>query len=146
MERAARDFHRKATEAVVVIVTNSTASQVRGPEAPQPAAAVARARQEVAVPGKPTPAASEPKAAEPPDASAVNAAVLRLNEYLQQERRTLQFSVDQDSGHVVITVTDSDTDQVIRQIPSEEVLALMRHLSEGPRGAMHQGVLLSEKA
>ena len=134
----------------MVIIANSmaqTAPQVHGPEAPHRPVAIVRDRQEVATPGKAVAAASEPKDAEPqPDPSSIDAAVLRLNEYLQQEQRTLEFSVDKDSGRVIITVTDSETNQVIRQIPSDEILALMRHLSDTSAGSTSRGVLLSEQA
>lgn len=40
----------------------------------------------------------------------------------------LQFSIDEESGETVVKVVDADTDEVIRQIPSEEMLALARNL------------------
>lgn len=67
-----------------------------------------------------------------------------LNGYVQNVQRNLQFDVDDDSGHTVIRVVDSETDEVIRQIPSEEVLALARHL-KGMNEA-EQGLFLKEKA
>lgn len=55
-------------------------------------------------------------------------AVNKLNEYIQNSRRDLHFSVDKDSGRVVVKVIDSETREVIRQIPSEEVIALAHGL------------------
>ena len=55
-------------------------------------------------------------------------AVSRLNEYIQSSRRDLHFSVDKGSGRVVVKVIDSETREVIRQIPSEEVMALAHGL------------------
>lgn len=54
-----------------------------------------------------------------------------MNEHVQQIHRQLQFNVDSDSGRIVIKVIDSDTDEVIRQIPGEEALELARKLAEG---------------
>jgi flagellar protein FlaG len=55
-------------------------------------------------------------------------AVESLNESVQSHRRSLRFSVDEDSGRTVIRVVDPSTDEVIRQIPPEEVLDVARHL------------------
>jgi flagellar protein FlaG len=46
----------------------------------------------------------------------------------------LEFSVDKDTGQSVITLTDRNTDEVIRQIPSEEALALTRAMDQFQRG------------
>lgn len=54
----------------------------------------------------------------------------RMNEHMQQMQRSLRFSVDDASGRIVVKVIDKDTDEVIRQIPSEEMLAMMKHISE----------------
>ncbi len=57
-------------------------------------------------------------------------AVSRLNEYVQNIQRKLEFSVDEESGKDVVRVLDKQTDEVIRQIPSEEVLAIARNIAE----------------
>jgi flagellar protein FlaG len=54
--------------------------------------------------------------------------VRHLGQYVQSLKRDLQFSVDAASGRTVIRVVDAETGAVIRQIPSEEILALARHL------------------
>ena len=54
--------------------------------------------------------------------------VQRLSELVKSVQRDLQFSIDKESGKTVITVLDSTTEEVIRQIPSEEVLALARNI------------------
>ena len=42
----------------------------------------------------------------------------------------MNFSVDDDSGKQVVKVTDSDSGDIIRQIPTEEVLSLSRRIKE----------------
>ena len=54
-----------------------------------------------------------------------------LNDHVQFVNRELQFSVDDDSGRMVIKVLDSTTQEVIRQIPGEEALKFARMLNEG---------------
>jgi len=53
------------------------------------------------------------------DSERVESAVSKISDFVQNFQRDLQFSVDQDSGRTVIKVVDSETEQVIRQIPSE---------------------------
>lgn len=58
--------------------------------------------------------------------------VASLNDYAQSVKRDLQFSMDEASGRTVITVKDSETEEIIRQIPPESALALASYLrSEG---------------
>ena len=56
--------------------------------------------------------------------------VSNLNQLVRDLHRELQFSVDEDSGDTVIKVIDSKTDEVLRQIPSEEVMRLRQRLEE----------------
>jgi flagellar protein FlaG len=112
-------------------------------EAASRAATPVRGRPEVMASGKG--AAKElgtSSAATKPDAPSVNAAVVKLNESLKQEQGSLQFSVDQASGRMVIKVTDTETNEVIRQIPPEQVLDLMHSLTEGSGDAGRRGLLL----
>ena len=67
---------------------------------------------------------------------------MKLNDSMKQEQRSLQFSVDDASGRMVIKVTDTETNEVIRQIPPEQVLAIMHSFAEGSGEAGHRGLLL----
>jgi flagellar protein FlaG len=59
-------------------------------------------------------------------AADIEGTVRRLNELMAERERSLSFHVDEFSGRTVITVLDATTREVVRQIPSEEVLALAR--------------------
>jgi flagellar protein FlaG len=63
-----------------------------------------------------------------------------LKELVQAISRKLEFSVDEESGRTVIKVLDSETGEVIRQIPPEEVLTLVDRFKD------HQAGLLTEQA
>lgn len=78
----------------------------------------------------------------PPQAtsSEVKEAVIRLNSYVQNLRRDLQFRVDENSDRVIVTVVDSESGEVIRQIPSEEVMAVAHSLQQT------HGLLVNERA
>lgn len=77
----------------------------------------------------------------PPDAqqpaAKLDQVVKQLNEYAQTINREVQFSIDKDSGRTLIKVVDSRTMEVIRQIPSEEVLALDRNLARSDGLVFH---------
>ncbi len=47
---------------------------------------------------------------------------------LQTNQRQLQFSVDSATSSTVVRVIDSETKELIRQIPSEEILTISRRL------------------
>ncbi len=63
-------------------------------------------------------------------AEPIEVTVEKLNVQVESLQRNILFSVDKELGRTVITVTDKETDEVIRRIPSEEVLAIARHIQE----------------
>lgn len=56
--------------------------------------------------------------------------VTDLNQLVRELHRELQFSVDTDSGDTVVKVVDRATDEVLRQIPSEDLVRLRKRLEE----------------
>lgn len=54
----------------------------------------------------------------------IEIAVSEVRDFVQSQRTNLNFSFNDDSNRSIVQVTDSDTGELIRQIPSEEVLAL----------------------
>lgn len=54
--------------------------------------------------------------------------------------QSLQFTIDHDTGKTVVKVMDMDTNKVLRQFPTEEVLAMAKSLDK------LQGLLLNQKA
>ena len=82
---------------------------------------------------RPAHASSSAQAVQPSSTVAkedVQAAVEQMKDFAQVMSRQLQFDVDDDSGRTVVRVLDKESGDVIRQIPSEEVLALARHMKE----------------
>ncbi len=73
---------------------------------------------------------SEPKAEPAADGAQLSAAVSKLNDYVQTVQRNLSFSVDKDTGKTVIKVLDSQTNEVIRQLPPDETLRLAAWLDK----------------
>ena len=63
------------------------------------------------------------------DSSKLKTAVQEIEKFVQSVKRNLEFSIDETSGKVVVKVIASETGEVVRQIPSEEVLKLADNLS-----------------
>lgn len=66
----------------------------------------------------------------PLSAQETEAAVEKMNSLLQDMKRNLSFSVDEASGENIILVKDAESDEVIRQIPSEELLVLRKKMDD----------------
>ncbi|WP_017444745.1 flagellar protein FlaG [Gayadomonas joobiniege] len=60
----------------------------------------------------------------------VTQAVSKVSEFLQVQNRQLNFTLDDESEKLVITVTDKETGEMIRQIPSEEMLELAKRIEQ----------------
>ena len=60
----------------------------------------------------------------------LDTAVEEVQSFIQVQNRNLAFSVDESSRRPVVTVKDSSSGDVIRQIPSEEVLRLAERIKE----------------
>lgn len=77
------------------------------------------------------------EAAVPPLHQVHNAAAL-LNRHAAASSASVSYAVDDSTKQVVVTVRDTETNDVIRQIPDKEALALSQ--------ALHQGAVLKAKA
>jgi len=64
----------------------------------------------------------------PPDLRQVIASLTRA---LQQTQSNLSFSVDENTGKTIVRVVRSSTGELVRQIPSEEALAIAASLAPG---------------
>ena len=59
-----------------------------------------------------------------------------LNKLLQQHQQHLSFSIDESSKVSVLRVIDSESGDVIRQMPSESWLKLARELTDSKTGLL----------
>jgi flagellar protein FlaG len=100
---------------------------------PDPAVASVTASQKSATSGKAVnPAASS--SASKASAEEIQRATDDLQQRVSVLAPELQFSVDQSSGRSIIRFTDRATNEVIRQFPSEEALALTKAMDQFQRG------------
>jgi flagellar protein FlaG len=80
------------------------------------------------------------------DDESLQKAVSDISAYVQTLQRDLQFRIDTDLGQTIVSVVDSETKEVIRQIPSEDVLERARFLEERSAAeAGSDGLLLQVK-
>lgn len=82
----------------------------------------------------------EDQAQRTPDIGEVQKALEEVEKAVAPMAQSLQFSLDKDSGKTVVKVMDTDTNEVIRQIPSEEVLAISKAVDK------LKGLLLKQQA
>ncbi|MBO9515099.1 MAG: flagellar protein FlaG [Variovorax sp.] len=78
-------------------------------------------------------------AAEEPAPGSLESAVRQINESLGGQSVGVRFEVDDETDRLVVKVVDRASGELIRQIPSEEVLRIARLLGK-------TGTLVSESA
>jgi flagellar protein FlaG len=66
-----------------------------------------------------------------PDPIDVRRASEAANRQLREKGSELAFELDDESGRVVAKLVDRQTGEVIRQVPSKEVLSIARALAQG---------------
>ena len=60
----------------------------------------------------------------------VHEAVEKLNQFVRSQQRNISFSVDKESKSTVIKVFKTETGELIKQIPPEEILAMRAKLNK----------------
>jgi flagellar protein FlaG len=85
--------------------------------------------------GNPERSAAAARTSETPTAAGLQGVADDINQYLQPVNRSLRFSTDPETGTTIATLYDQGSQKVIRQIPSEEQLAIM-HAIDRLRGLM----------
>jgi flagellar protein FlaG len=60
----------------------------------------------------------------------ISSAVKEISSFFQMAQSSLEFSLDDVSGQMVMQIKDTQTNEVIRQIPSEDVLNLAKRLDD----------------
>lgn len=76
----------------------------------------------------------------PVDRSELDNAVKDIQDFIKNTNTSLDFHVDKDTDKLVVKVIDTSTKEVIKQIPSEDMLALAKALDK------LKGLLVSQKA
>ena len=56
--------------------------------------------------------------------------VEQMNDFISSIQTGLSFRIDEQSGRDVVTIYEESTGEIIRQIPDEEMLEVLRRLRE----------------
>lgn len=103
------------------------------------------------VPSKPPPRPAEARAPNPErrdqgvSKESLEAAATDVQDYFQQLPTDIKFVVDKATGTYYFKIIDPETREVIRQVPSEEVLAMARKLRELSNSRNASGVLVDKE-
>lgn len=79
-------------------------------------------------------------AAQAIDHNELKQALEEANRMVQSHGGSLEFSIDQQTGKTLVRIIDTSTNQLIRQIPSEEMIAIARSMDK------LQGLLIKQQA
>ncbi|MBW3692928.1 flagellar protein FlaG [Aeromonas dhakensis] len=83
--------------------------------------------------------AGEKKAKQDVSNADIENEVQNLQEFSKLQGWTVNFSVEKDLDQVVIKVVDAETKSMIRQIPSEELLAISKRIKDLREGDVSGG-------
>jgi flagellar protein FlaG len=94
----------------------------------------AQAAEKSAEPARQTPAAP------PVEFHKIESVTRQIDSFLRSMNRSLQFRLDESTGRMIVSICDSETGEVIRQVPGEEALRIAQNLENRLSG------MLDEKA
>lgn len=80
--------------------------------------------------------AAESNAASQPNQAELQRAVESMNKAMRQINANLEFSIDSDARKTVIKVVESETGQIIRQFPTEEMLAITHAIDQAQKNLL----------
>ena len=92
----------------------------------------------------PSPAQLAEATAQEPSAARLRQAVDGINQAMRSMSSNLTFSIDPDTQHVVVKVIDTETGEVIRQVPPKVALGIAAQIDQ--ELANRKGLLLSGAA
>jgi flagellar protein FlaG len=72
----------------------------------------------------------EAKPAPPIEVPKIESVTKQIDSFLRSIGRSINFRVDPGSGRMVVSVLDSTTGEVIRQVPGEEALRLAQRIED----------------
>jgi len=70
----------------------------------------------------------------------------QVGDRMQPESRSLSFRINEDINGVVVSVIDTETEELIRQIPAEAMVRIAETLQRIDASTANAGLLLSDKA
>lgn len=82
----------------------------------------------------------EQKKSETPSRQDIEQATEQVKKFISPTNSDIRFSIDEDTGITVVKVMDKTTNEIIRQIPGDEILQIAKALDR------LQGLLVKQQA
>ena len=103
-----------------------------------------RAKSRAETPGQVAETPAEPvrqkPAAPPVEIHKIESVTRQIDSFLRSMNKSLQFRVDQSTGQMIVSICDSETGEVIRQVPGEEALRIAQNLENRLSGMLDEKV------
>jgi flagellar protein FlaG len=106
----------------------------------QRVASIGKALPQAARTAPPPELGPQPAHAPPVELKKIESVTRQIDSFLRSINRSLQFQVDQGTGEMIVTLRDSETGEVIRQVPGEDALRIAQRIEES------LSAMLDEKA
>jgi flagellar protein FlaG len=79
-------------------------------------------------------------AAPPVEIHKIESVTRQIDSFLRSMNKSLQFRVDESTGQMIVSICDSETGEVIRQVPGEEALRIAQNLENRLSGMLDEKV------
>ena len=110
--------------------TSGTLQSQALPPMRDPAPAPASHRSTVSLTAQGKVSDLQPSPSNKPQKEELDNALVSINKTLQERAPGLEFSVDSESNRAIVKVVDMETKEVIRQMPSREVMEIAKALDK----------------
>lgn len=125
----------------MIIQNTSNVTQASQPAKQASESSPVVANTQTSVPLEKPQASAKPAAEQQPFNEQLKNVVDNINKILKQSNKNLEFSVDESSKKPLFKLKDTETGDVIRQYPTEGMLAISRAIDQ-----VQQGLLLKQEA
>ena len=98
----------------------------------------AQARNDAPVANKAPEPARQTPAAPPVEFHKIESVTRQIDSFLRSMNKSLQFRLDESTGRMIVTICDSETGEVIRQVPGEEALRIAQDLENRLSGMLDE--------
>ncbi len=103
-----------------------------------------RAKSRAETPAKAAEKPAEPvrqvPAAPPVEIHKIESVTRQIDSFLRSMNKSLQFRVDESTGRMIVSICDSETGEVIRQVPGEDALRIAQNLESRLSGMVDEKV------
>jgi flagellar protein FlaG len=99
-----------------------------------------RAESAAQVVEKPAEPVRQTPAAPPVEVRKIESVTKQIDSFLRSMNKSLQFRLDESTGRMIVSITDSETGEVIRQVPGEEALRIAQNLENRLSGMLDEKV------